>query len=104
MLKLFPTRNANGRSHSRRQFLVDVGSISALGLTLGQVLRSEARAASEFEKGEVNCIFIWTRGGTSHHDTLDPKPEAGAEVRGDFGVIDTAQAGVQFTDRTSPAN
>ena len=99
MLKLFPTRNPNCERSSRREFLVDVGSISALGLTLGQALQSEARAAGGLAKGDVNCIFIWTRGGTSHHDTLDPKPQAGAEVRGDFGVIDTALPGVQFTDQ-----
>ena len=99
MLKLFPTRNSHCERTSRRQFLIDVGSIGALGLTLGQLLQSEAGAASEVAKGKANCIFIWTRGGTSHHDTLDPKPEAGAEVRGDFGVIDTAQPGVQFTDQ-----
>ena len=42
--------------------------------------------------------MIWTRGGTSHHDTFDPKPNAPASVRGEFGVIDTAIPGVQFTE------
>ena len=46
----------------------------------------------------TNCILIWTRGGTSHHDTFDPKPEAPASVKGEFGVIDTAIPGVKFTD------
>jgi hypothetical protein len=47
---------------------------------------------------DTSCILIWTRGGTSHHDTFDPKPEAPVSVRGEFGVIDTAVAGVQFTE------
>ena len=34
---------------------------------------------------DVNCILIWTHGGTSHHDTLDPKPNAPVSVRGEFG-------------------
>jgi hypothetical protein len=99
MLKLFPTRRSNCESRSRRDFMVEVGSISALGLALPHLLRAEAQAAEGFGRGHVNCIFIWTRGGTSHHDTLDPKPNAGAEVRGDFGVIDTALPGIQFTDQ-----
>jgi hypothetical protein len=41
---------------------------------------------------------VWTRGGTSHHDTLDPKPNAKAEIRGEFKAIDTALPGIQFTD------
>jgi hypothetical protein len=46
----------------------------------------------------VNCILIWTRGGTSHHDTFDPKPDAPVSVKGEFGVIDTAVPGVKFTE------
>ena len=42
--------------------------------------------------------MIWTRGGTSHHDTFDPKPDAPASVRGEFDVIDTAVPGVKFTE------
>ncbi len=100
MLKCFPQSDRNCERSSRRQFFVNVGSLGALGLTLDGLLRMEA-AASETSLREtgVNCIMIWTRGGTSHHDTLDPKPEAGAEVRGDFGVIDTVLPGIQFTDQ-----
>ncbi len=47
---------------------------------------------------EVQCIFIWTQGGTSHHDTLDPKPRASEGVRGPLQVIPTAVPGVQFTE------
>jgi len=46
----------------------------------------------------ANCILIWTRGGTSHHDTFDPKPDAPVSVKGEFGFIDTAIPGVKFTD------
>ncbi len=98
MLKLFPTSNADCERRSRRQFMLEVGAVAPLGLTLGSFLAQQARA----ERGPVadrNCILIWTRGGTSHHDTLDPKPEAAADVRGEFGVIDTAVPGVQFTDQ-----
>ena len=47
---------------------------------------------------DFNCILIWTHGGTSHHDTLDPKPNAPVSVRGEFGAISTAVPGVQFSE------
>ncbi len=100
MLPLFPRRDVNCE-HSRRHFLVNVGSLTGMGLSLDMLLRAQAaRAATPAAKaGDVNCILIWTRGGTSHHDTLDPKPEASADVRGEFGVIDTALPGIKFTDQ-----
>ena len=80
--------------------MLQVGSLGGLGVSLDMLLRAEAGAASKANSkaGDVNCILIWTRGGTSHHDSTDPKPEAKAEVRGEFGVIDTALPGTQFTD------
>ncbi len=99
MLKLFPARESNCE-RTRRRFLVEVGAIAPLGLTLPALLRSAALGGDTPKaKKDVNCILIWTRGGTSHHDTLDPKPEAPADVRGEFGVIDTALPGVKFTDQ-----
>ena len=100
MLKLFPQQTSDCESN-RRQFMVQVGSLAGLGLSLETLLRTEARAASQNRSSpsEINCILIWTRGGTSHHDSTDPKPKAKAEVRGEFGVIDTALPGIQFTDK-----
>ena len=77
---------------NRRNFL-EIGALSGLGLGLPQFLKANAN-----QKTPNNCILIWTRGGTSHHDTLDPKPDAPTSVRGEFGVIDTALPGVKFTE------
>ncbi len=81
---------------SRRNFL-QVGGLAALGLTLPEVLASRA-AAKLSPSADVNCILIWTRGGTSHHDTFDPKPEAPVSVRGEFGAISTSVPGVKFAE------
>jgi hypothetical protein len=75
---------------------LQVGALAGLGVSLPSLLAAEARAAGG--GSGVNCILIWTRGGTSHHDTFDPKPEAPASVKGEFGVIDTALPGVKFTE------
>ncbi|MCC7423007.1 MAG: DUF1501 domain-containing protein [Planctomycetaceae bacterium] len=100
MLNLFPQTLRNCETSGRRQFLLQIGALGGLGLSLDGLLRLKAAKAETKagRAGDVNCILIWTRGGTSHHDSLDPKPEARADVRGEFGVIDTALPGVQFTE------
>jgi len=94
MLNLFPDNVRNCETISRRSML-QVGALGGLGLSLPGVL-----AAKEQNKksSDMNCILIWTLGGTSHHDTFDPKPNAPVSVKGEFGVIDTAVPGVQFTE------
>src|SRR5437879_5716678 len=74
---------------SRRSFL-KVGSVGGL-LSLPVWLKARSAAAKESRSParDVSCIYIWTHGGTSHHDTLDPKPTAPPAVKGPFGVIDT---------------
>jgi uncharacterized protein (DUF1501 family) len=82
----------------RRAFL-RIGGLGAFGVSLPVVLqRRHALAASSKLAREVNCVFIWTHGGTSHHDTLDPKPDAAVNVKGPFGAIPTAIPGVQFSE------
>ncbi len=83
---------------SRRSF-VQIGTLAALGVSLESVLGARRAAGSQAGKtADTNCILIWTRGGTSHHDTFDPKPDAPVSVRGEFGVIDTAIPGVKFAE------
>ena len=83
---------------SRRSFL-QVGALAGLGVSLPIAIASKQLAAAQGRhESDVNCIVIWTRGGTSHHDTYDPKPDAPVAVRGEFGVIDTAIPGIKFTE------
>ncbi len=82
-----------------RRHALQIGALTGLGLTLPSFLKSQSLLAAEGKsRREVNCILIWTQGGTSHHDTFDPKPNAPVSVRGEFGVIPTATPGVYFTD------
>src|SRR5262245_17283678 len=89
------TRDCTGLS--RRSFL-RVGSLSALGLSLPEFLRMKAQASSPAARRNISCIFMWMQGGPSHHDTLDPKPDAPAEVRGEFATIQTALPGIRFCE------
>ena len=84
---------------SRRGFL-QIGSLAGLGVSLPMALAAKQASAKNGSSpgSDVNCILIWTQGGTSHHDTFDPKPDAPVSVKGEFSVIDTAVPGVQFTE------
>ena len=101
MLNLCSRDFSDCQSTSRRGFLLQVGSLGGVGLTLDQALRRQRVYAdrSQPPAKDVNCILIWTRGGTSHHDTVDPKPDARAEIRGEFGTVQTAIPGVRFSDQ-----
>jgi len=97
MLNLLPRSIMNCEGVSRRSML-QIGVLGGLGLTLPAALKLKQAAAGNHSGSDVNCILVWTSGGTSHIDTFDPKPEAPASIRGEFGVIDTAIPGIQFTD------
>jgi uncharacterized protein (DUF1501 family) len=80
---------------SRRDF-VRVGALGALGLSLPGLLGSEARKARRARARSVILVFLG--GGLSHHDSLDPKPEAPAEVRGKYSTIATRVPGLRVTE------
>ena len=95
MLNLFKQQDWNCQGGSRRNFLMQVGSLAGLGISLDRAMQVEAASKTS---NELNCILIWTRGGTSHIDSIDPKPDAIADVRGEFKTISTAVPGIQFTE------
>jgi hypothetical protein len=84
---------------SRRSFL-RVGGLSLFGLSLPGVLaQHRALAAAEAARSsDVNCIVIFTDGGMSNIDTLDMKPRAPAEYRGEFQPIATNVPGMEICE------
>ena len=58
-----------------------------------QLCRSAAAARSQADGGTAaarrpaSCILIWMDGGPTHFETFDPKPDAPAEIRGEFAPI-----------------
>jgi len=82
----------------RRDFL-QIGSAGLLGLTLPQLLRSEARANGTADKPKAKgVILVWLAGGPATIDMWDNKPEAPEGIRGEFKSIDTKAQGVQFAE------
>ena len=85
---------------SRRRML-RIGGLGSLGLTLPRLLRAEAQGATLGRAGTApirSCILVFFYGGPSHIDTVDMKPKAPAEVRGQFGSIATSVPGMRVCE------
>ena len=77
---------------SRRAFLT-----AAAGASLSGWLGRLAAQAPDGLRPRA-CILLWMAGGPSHIDTFDPKPDAPANVRGEFKPIDTAVPGIRISE------
>ena len=78
---------------SRRQFL---GASAASGLTA--FAAGSGALANEVSNRGKRVILLWLAGGASQFETFDPKPDAPANVRGEFKTIDTSVPGVKFAE------
>lgn len=81
---------------SRRDVL-RVGALSALGLTLPEMLQLQAAQAAG-PKRDVNCILVFQTGGPSQMETFDLKPDGPADTRGEFKPISTNVPGIQISE------
>jgi hypothetical protein len=99
MIDFIPGLSHDCRGLTRRTFL-QVGGLSALGLSLPAYLRGRAAAAAQEKTAPKarGCILLWMQGGPSHLDTFDPKPDAPAEVRGEFGTVQSVLPGVRLCE------
>ncbi|MEX0678478.1 MAG: DUF1501 domain-containing protein [Pirellulales bacterium] len=84
---------------SRRELLC-VGGLSLLGLSSTNLARLRAAAPPDApaERRFNSCIFIFLFGGPSHIDLWDMKPQAPAEIRGEFKPIATRVPGIQICE------
>jgi Protein of unknown function (DUF1501) len=80
---------------SRRAFL-RWGALGVGGLTLADILRAEAAAPAR--RSHKSVIMIFMPGGPSHLDLYDLKPDAPAEVRGEFRPIRTNVPGIEICE------
>lgn len=90
------TRLCDGRS---RREILRVGGLGLLGAGLGlPSLAATSTAPGEASFGRAkSCIVLFLMGGPPQHSTWDPKPDAPAEVRGEFGPIATNVPGIAIS-------
>lgn len=75
---------------SRRSFL-RIGGLAMGGLSLADLARAEASSGSS----DRSVIMVYLTGGLSHQDTYDLKPNAPAEIRGEFKPIQSCVPGIE---------
>lgn len=95
MLTLLGPRHRYCDGVSRRSF-IKASSLMIGGLTLPAMLRAEQRTGQTGRPKSV--IMVYLSGGISHQDTVDLKPNAPAEIRGEFKPIDTNVPGIQLCE------
>jgi hypothetical protein len=84
----------NCEGTSRRDFL-RVGALGLGSLTLSDMLRSRAEAASSgVSTTEKSVVWLWLGGGPTHVETFDPKMTAPSEYRSVTGEVKTNVPGV----------
>ncbi|MFO0919356.1 MAG: DUF1501 domain-containing protein [Planctomycetaceae bacterium] len=92
-------RNRPGRGWcdgvSRRDFLT-IGGMACGGVSLSKLLRAEESPRPGTSHKAI--INIYLPGGPSHLDMWDPKPEAPAEIRGEFASIQTNVPGIEICE------
>lgn len=79
----------------RRDFL-RAGVLGGAGLSLAELLRRETHGGAARRPHSV--IILWMRGGPSHIDMWEPKPDAPREYRGEFGIRPTRVPGILLGD------
>lgn len=79
---------------TRRQFL-QIGGLALGGMSLIDILKAEAKAGVHSHKA---VIMVYLPGGPAHQDTFDLKPDAPADIRGEFKPIKTNVPGLEICE------
>jgi len=121
MIRLFGPSAPSERGLGTRREMLRIGGVLSGGLLTGGLslsglfgARASTATASEPAGGALRdggqpapnaaprsfgaakrCIMLYLSGGPPQHDTFDPKPDAPAEIRGEFGTIETTLPGVR---------
>jgi hypothetical protein len=93
-----PRRTCDGVT--RRETLA-AGALTLLGsgFSLPNLLAAEAKKPATTRPGKAkNVILLYLLGGAPTQDMFDLKPDAPAEVRGEFKPINTSAPGVQICE------
>lgn len=81
-----------------RRTAVQAGAVGLLGLGMNHLAPLRAMAAEGREPAARSVIFIFLSGGLSQLDSFDMKPDAPAEIRGEFQPIATRTPGIRICE------
>ncbi len=92
---------ASPLSLTSRRTAIHCGVLGLAGAAVPSVggVSDTSTAGQSTHRPGTSCIMFFLDGGPSHHETFDPKPEAPATVRGEFGATETTVPGFRVCDR-----
>ncbi len=88
------------RLNGTRRQMIQAGAIGLMGLGMDQIAALKALAApAAAPAGKAKkVIYIFLSGGLAQHESFDLKPDAPAEIRGEFKPIATRTPGIQICE------
>ncbi len=92
------------RAGLHRRELLQAGYSGLLGVGLPSILARQTQAApapataAGSSRSPKSLVIIFLTGAASHHDTFDMKPDAPAEIRGEFHPIATSIPGYSICE------
>ena len=81
-----------------RRTAIQVGAVGLLGLGMNHLEALRAMAATGSRPKAKSVIYIFLSGGLSQLDSFDLKPDAPADIRGEFKPIRTATPGLHICE------
>src|SRR6476661_8100979 len=106
MLKLLGKSRFQAGQWKRREFL-RAGGLGLLSGSFPPLWPASSVGAGEPQASTAGfpgfgrakqCLVLYIYGAWSQLDTFDPKPQAPADIRGEFGAIDSCLPGVQICE------
>ena len=105
MGQFIPNLPAEADHLINRRKALSVGSLSALGLSVAGLFSSQQTLAQDSFTSGINkagerkakrCLLLYMWGAPAHQDLFDMKPDAPAEIRGEFQPAPTAVPGTHI--------
>ena len=81
-----------------RRVCLQMGGLSALGVTLPELLSSRQAVGAVQSSSARACILLYMTGGPAQQETFDMKPNAAEAPRGEFRPISTSVPGIQICE------
>jgi hypothetical protein len=101
MFSIYNETTKHGAATATRREVLRIGGLATLGLSSTDLIRLRAHARENGSSARHNrnsCVFVFLFGGPSHIDLWDMKPDAPAEIRGQFKPIATRVPGIDLCE------
>lgn len=85
-------------SELNRRELLRAGLVGISGLSLSSLFQLRSLIGAEPNREKTAVILVWLRGGASHLETFDPKPDSPSDYRGPYSAIPTNVPGIQVSE------